>query len=151
MKKSCGFLIQCEDKFLLCHSTKPSGNINLSDGQWGIPKGGLEEGETEIQAALRETLEETGLDLSLFNYSNKPIQIYSTKSKKYVIFYCNIPDNRIFDYKLVCESKIEDTNKPENDGFIWVNWNTANEIAIKNQKFNLFNNEVKNKILQLGG
>jgi predicted NUDIX family NTP pyrophosphohydrolase len=59
MKKSCGFLIECQNKFLLCHSTKPSGSISLNDGQWGIPKGGCEEGETDLAAALREVEEET--------------------------------------------------------------------------------------------
>lgn len=149
MKKSCGFLIQCEDKFLLCHSTKPSGNINLSDGQWGIPKGGLEEGETELQAALRETIEETGLDLTEYGYDEEPLHIYSTRSKKYVIFYCNIKGNSVFLKKLKCTSLIEETNKPENDDFIWVDWNKAYEISIKNQKFNLFTKEVKEKISQL--
>ena len=31
-------------------------------GQWGLPKGHLEEGEEAHEAALREVLEETGLD-----------------------------------------------------------------------------------------
>lgn len=32
---------------------------------WGFPKGKLEKGETKQQAALRETLEETGLEVKL--------------------------------------------------------------------------------------
>lgn len=32
---------------------------------WGLPKGGLEEGETAAEAALREVREETGLDAEI--------------------------------------------------------------------------------------
>ena len=151
MQKSCGFLIQCEDKFLLCHSTKPSGNINLSDGQWGVPKGGIEQDESEIEAAIRETLEETSIDISQYSFQTEPICEYSTRTKKYVIFYCNIPNPSIILKKLNCRTYIENTNKPENDDFIWVDWEKAYEIAIKNQKFNLFTSEVKEKIKQLRG
>lgn len=149
MKKSCGFLIQCQDKFLLCHSTKPSGSISLNDGQWGIPKGGCEDGETDLEAALRETVEETSLNLDHYIYSHSPIHSYSTKTKKYVIFYCRIDDPSIMDKKLECKSLITDSNKPENDSFVWVDWSTANQIAIKNQKFNLFIEEVREKTLTM--
>lgn len=39
--------------------------VLVSDGRnWGFPKGGLEQGETPRDAALREVSEETGLDLA---------------------------------------------------------------------------------------
>lgn len=149
MRTSCGFLIQCEDKFLLCHATKPSGSISLSDGQWGIPKGGCEEGESQLEAALRETVEETGLVLANLNFPTEPIKEYATKTKRYVVFYCKYPDVSILNSKLVCKSLIVNSDKPENDDFVWVDWKTASEIAIKNQKFNLFTDEVK-ELLQIG-
>jgi len=142
MKKSCGFLIQCGDKFLLCHSSKPNGEISIDDGQWGIPKGGCESKETELEAALRETLEETGIDLSEYGYTKKPLLKYSTKSKKYVIFHAKITDRSILDKHLTCSTNVTDTTRPENDDFIWVDWSTAKEISIKNQKFNIFVDDV---------
>lgn len=48
-------------------------------GHWSFPKGHVEEGETEIQTALREVKEETGLSIQILpsfrqqvNYSPRP-------------------------------------------------------------------------------
>lgn len=38
---------------------------NSQRGTWYLPKGGLDKGETIEQAAVREVLEETGLDVNL--------------------------------------------------------------------------------------
>jgi len=43
-------------KFLLLHYSK---------GHWGFPKGRIEAGESKKQAALREIMEETSLDVKL--------------------------------------------------------------------------------------
>ena len=54
---SCGIvLLDSEGRVLLAHAT--------GTNHWDIPKGQGEDGETEIQAALREMVEETGLLLS---------------------------------------------------------------------------------------
>lgn len=146
MKKSSGFLIECQDKFLLCHSSNPNGSVNLDDGQWGIPKGGCEDKETELEAAIRETLEETGIDVTKYAFSKKPLLKYSTKSKKYIIFYVSIKDSSILSQPLKCITMIDGGSRPENDDFIWVDWNTAKEISIKNQKFNIFVDDVLKEI-----
>jgi len=45
--------------------------LHYEEGHWDFPKGRMEEGETEMEAARRELQEETGLDdvefVSLFN------------------------------------------------------------------------------------
>ena len=41
-----------ERELLLCHVT--------GQNHWDLPKGGIDEGETPLQAALRETREECG-------------------------------------------------------------------------------------------
>ena len=56
-EKAAGCIIIKDNKVLLI--LQKSGNF------WGFPKGHLEENETEIEAAKRETLEETGLEVIL--------------------------------------------------------------------------------------
>ncbi len=56
-ERSAGFILYSVDQgkrkyLLLCHR---------NGGHWGFPKGHIEAGESEIQAARRETLEETGI------------------------------------------------------------------------------------------
>lgn len=51
-----------DDKILLGKKDDKS----VYAGCWAIPGGGIEEGETKIQATIRETLEETGLDISQY-------------------------------------------------------------------------------------
>jgi ADP-ribose pyrophosphatase YjhB (NUDIX family) len=59
MKKSAGIAVVCQGKILLCHPTNaPQKN------SYSIPKGLIEDGEDELEAAIRETKEEVGIDLS---------------------------------------------------------------------------------------
>ena len=55
-EKSCGCIIFDNNKILLIKDTK---------GNWGFPKGHVEENETEEQTAIRETKEETNLDVEI--------------------------------------------------------------------------------------
>jgi bis(5'-nucleosidyl)-tetraphosphatase len=56
-ERSAGFVLYSTDngkrKYLLLR--------HRNGGHWGFPKGHIEAGESVIQAALRETLEETGI------------------------------------------------------------------------------------------
>lgn len=75
-EKSCGAIvyhvsIASTIRFLLLR--------HRHGGQWSFPKGHVEAGETEVQTALREVLEETGLTINLMdefrhsvNYFPKP-------------------------------------------------------------------------------
>jgi 8-oxo-dGTP pyrophosphatase MutT (NUDIX family) len=91
---AAGIAIIWGTKILLVHPT---------DGSWqkrtlGIPKGSIEEGETELEAALRETFEETGIQLRAdqLEPTIHSVIVYSHKDKKPVgtIFYaiCRIED-----------------------------------------------------------
>jgi ADP-ribose pyrophosphatase YjhB (NUDIX family) len=74
---------------------------------WGPPKGTTEEGETEIQCAIREVKEETGLEISE-NCLSEPIAIYN----KATYFYLEMNE---------CELNVQD-NDPTNDanGIGWI-------------------------------
>lgn len=66
-EKSCGCIIFQGNKVLLVY--EKVGEF------WGFPKGHMEEGETEIQTALREVKEEVGIDVEI------------DKNKRYEINY----------------------------------------------------------------
>ena len=56
MDKSCGVVLFNSGKVLLLRHSSISGG-----GHWDFPKGHIDGGETEIQTALRELEEETGI------------------------------------------------------------------------------------------
>jgi len=110
---SCGVVVVNDDaELLLCHVT--------GQDHWDLPKGGLDEGETPLQAALRETREETGLaldaaallDLGRMPYrARKDLHLFATRLA------------RIDPGLLSCESRFSDATTgarlPEMDGFGW--------------------------------
>lgn len=55
-----GCFLECDGKILLLHRQEHTSQGNL----WGIPGGKLEKSETPVIAAIRETFEETGFDIS---------------------------------------------------------------------------------------
>jgi len=57
-------------------------------GHWSFPKGHVEQGETEIETALREVKEETGLTIELFNGFREQVT-YSPRPgiKKDVVYF----------------------------------------------------------------
>ena len=83
-EKSCGAIVY----------RKFHGNIELlliknqNGGHWSFPKGHVEEGETEEQTAIREIMEETGIEVML-DTAVPPVITYSPKKEtaKDVIFF----------------------------------------------------------------
>lgn len=130
-ERSCGFLISYDGKFLLVKSS--GGNI------WGIPKGVKEKGESDLEAALRELKEETGLDLSgCFSEDMRPFMQYSTKRKNFVVFRSQIiPDE--FHQELKC-STLLDNGEPEIDAFAWVDKKSALVLTKSNHTRQIFEN-----------
>ncbi len=68
-EKSAGCIIINNDKVLL---------VQQSSGNWGFPKGHLEKGESETEAAIRETKEETNLDVKIVDSSARYSIEYNT-------------------------------------------------------------------------
>jgi len=58
MDKSCGVILFNSGKVLLLRHSSIS---SRGGGHWDFPKGHIDDGETEIQTALRELEEETGI------------------------------------------------------------------------------------------
>lgn len=110
---SCGTVIlnpACE--LLLCHVT--------GQRHWDLPKGGIEPGETPLQAALRETREETGLRLDPAELIDLGRLAYTDK-KDLHLYAALLP--RIDTAGLHCESQFNEYRtgrlRPEMDAFGW--------------------------------
>ena len=78
-EKSCGAVIFDGDKVLV---------IQQVSGHWGFPKGHVEDGETEIETAVREIKEETNLDVEI-DENHRYVEHYSPKEgvEKDVVFF----------------------------------------------------------------
>ena len=150
---SAGFLIDCFGKYLICHSTCLDGSFSKHDQQWGVPKGIVENRDSLLATAVRETFEETGLDLFDLHDSglvkiNHEIKFkYKTTKKTVHVFYAKAKID-ITLRPLKCISKIMPHNLPENDAFMWVDWNTAHYMVSKRQK-SIFCSENLEKIVAL--
>lgn len=80
MKVSAGIIIKWRNKILLCHPTGKSWTNTFTP-----PKGGVNPGEEIKDAAIRETLEETGIKVTESQLSGEPflIEYHSDKNKIY--------------------------------------------------------------------
>lgn len=116
-RKSCGVLpyrmVNGERKFLLVFE-------NYSQC-WSLPKGHMEAGETEIETALRELYEETGLTAQLESGRSASIEYpVSDFSRKQVVFYLGqvtgeprVREGEIDGFKWVSEEELENHLFPD--------------------------------------
>ena len=66
--RSCGCILVTDSKVLLISSYNDIGGIF-----WSFPKGQQEKNETDFETAIRETKEETGLNVKIID--NHPIKV----------------------------------------------------------------------------
>ena len=78
-EKSCGVVVFLDDKVLIVKHNK---------GHYGLPKGHVEDGETDYDTAIREVKEETNVDVEIIKGFRKVIT-YSPKENvmKDVVFF----------------------------------------------------------------
>ena len=103
---SAGLAIIYNKKVLLLHT---QGRSLMHS--YGIPKGGIEEGESNLEAAIRETYEESGIKVpeELIN-KNEYTFVVTSRNYKYnkVVTYF------IVDVKNLSQIGLKDTNIPKN-------------------------------------
>jgi predicted NUDIX family NTP pyrophosphohydrolase len=143
--KSCGILIQCGCRYLLVHATKKWAPLLKDDNHWSFPKGGVDsEDYDELSAAIRETREETGVDLSRYRDQMEDTKIeYDGKKKHFVVFKYVDEDMKLMNFKFNCESYVEDEKTgeklfPEVDRFYWATQEEVEDIISKSHKGKLF-------------
>lgn len=127
------FIVRKDNKLLIAHPT------NHKSDFWSIPKGKVEDNETFLEAALRETYEETNLDLSLtkcFEIHTLPSVNYGHKKK--IIYPFLFLEKKDFDWdsiELKCNSNVpvERGGFPEMDGFKWVSLDDARNLLHETQ------------------
>lgn len=110
---SCGIVIvNDDDELLLCRVT--------GQGHWDLPKGGADAGETPLQAALRETHEETGLRLRADALLELGRYAYTARTDLH-LYATHAP--QVDPRRLVCHSHYvcpsSGRKRPEMDGYGW--------------------------------
>lgn len=138
MQKTAGIFIFDEtNKLLICRAT--------NSNNFSIPKGHVDEGETVLKAALRETVEETSLDLK--ELKSELIELtpvkYRKRNKTLYSFFIKL-NTKINVKKLKCESKIDGKDEPEIDYYELVTVEEAFEKIHEAQV------KVLNEIIQKG-
>jgi 8-oxo-dGTP pyrophosphatase MutT (NUDIX family) len=129
MKISAGTAIIYRNKILLCHPTNNSWVNSFS-----LPKGGVDEGETIIDAALRETREEVGITIGRTQISNlnKPLEFdYINKKnelfKRVYVYIVKIDDLS----EIGLKSEIIPTNQLQIAEVDWAGFLDIEEANVK--------------------
>jgi bis(5'-nucleosidyl)-tetraphosphatase len=102
--------------------------LHYASGHWEFPKGNIEDGEDEVQAACREIFEETGIqNVHFLEGFRKNIQYYYRRGdiliRKEVIFYLAITNTK------------EIALSNEHIGYAWKDYMEAiNQLTYKSAK-----------------
>lgn len=122
------FIVREDGKLLVCHPT------NHKPDFWSIPKGKVEEGESLLTGAIRETFEETNIDLSKCSSIIALAMVnYNHKKKVLFPFLAWEPKNKQIDWNsfdIKCNSNVpaDRGGFPEMDAYKWVSLDDAKGI-----------------------
>lgn len=111
---SCGILVISPSGWFLAHATRTP--------RWDIPKGRMDPGETPEQTALREAMEETGIDLSPFKAQLKDLGQHTYIPKKDLHLFTLEVDEAFDLSKCACSTHVVMAHGqyPETDQWAWV-------------------------------
>lgn len=131
-EKSCGIVVFSEDagvrRYLILH---------YEEGHWDLPKGHVEEGETEEETARRETFEETGISELEFVPGFRKTISYSFKRKGMMV-----PKEVVF--FLARTSAKEVYLSDEHIGYAWLPYlQAAEKVTYENARLILWEAEDK--------
>lgn len=129
------FIIRKDGKLLVCHPTNHPKNF------YSIPKGKIESGEKKLEAAIRETFEETNIDLfetEDFHITELNSVGYRSGKKTLHPFLFTEKLTSTFDWDntvIKCNSNvpIERGGFPEMDGYKWVTLQEAKSLVHETQ------------------
>jgi len=127
------FIVNKKRELLICHPT------NHSDTLWSIPKGMVEDGEMLIDAAIRETFEETNIDLTgVSGLEPLPSVVYKNNKKMLYPYLCWEPSVTglnwyTFDIKCNSNVPIEAGGFLEMDDFKFVTLDEARVLLHESQ------------------
>lgn len=129
------FIGRNNGKILICHPTNHEPDV------WSIPKGKVEDGETLLEAALRETFEETNVYLASndnFIVYNLPPKTYRHKKKMiHPYLFLETQDSEMdWDKQVIqCNSNVPDERGgfPEMDEYKWATIEEARELLHETQ------------------
>jgi 8-oxo-dGTP pyrophosphatase MutT (NUDIX family) len=133
---SCGFvIINTNNKILICHPT----NDFSGYGIWDLPKGRIDDGETELECALREVYEETNLNLKEIKGDTSFLSRTERNGRKYVLYVFRALED-LSKYEIKCNSLVDgdyeswETPYYEIDEYKWVSvYDSLNYLCEREQ------------------
>lgn len=132
---TCGIYLydKTSKKILICHAT------NASWKTWSIPKGLKDEGEEDLDAAIRELEEETGISVNELDLNSvvtlTPVKY--TKQNKILQPFFIMAKKNLTAKTLKCTSMIKG-NIPEIDKWAWVEPEGILKKLHESQQFHYF-------------
>lgn len=119
-------------RFLVGHPTNHKPNF------WSIPKGRLDENEQPLEAAVRETFEETNADVSSWKivHNLEPVKYKRMKKTLHPFVLFETQNSIDFnEFQLQCNSFVPESQGgfPEMDDFKWVTIDEARECLHESQ------------------
>lgn len=123
MERSAGILFLNNGSVLMGHATETP--------HWDIPKGHIEKGESPINAAIRECLEETGVVVEQHELLSLGLIDYT--SKKELVLFVYVGNNYPEAEKCVCASTFVKNGRTitEMDDFKYVPYSQIRDHARK--------------------